>query len=57
MATAWTRVRRLIWSWYPWAALSVYLVSLHAWWWAAGAGQFEELERAASDFLRDDESF
>lgn len=38
IATAWTRIRRLIWSWWPWAALSVYFVSQHDWWWAAGIG-------------------
>lgn len=38
IATAWTRIRRLIWSWWPWAALSVYFVSQHDWWLAAGIG-------------------
>ncbi len=38
IATAWTRIRRLIWSWWPWAALSVYFVSQHYWWLAAGSG-------------------
>ena len=34
----WTRVRRVMWSWFPWAALAVYFVSQHDWWWAAGVG-------------------
>lgn len=38
MSTVWTRVRRVIWSWFPWAAVAVYLVSRHDWWWAAGVG-------------------
>lgn len=38
ISTAWTRVRRLIWSWYPWAALAVYLVYLHDWPWAVAVG-------------------
>ncbi len=38
ISTAWTRVRRLIWSWWPWAAYSVYLVSEHNWWGAFGVG-------------------
>jgi cardiolipin synthase len=36
MATAWTRVRRLMWSWWPWALLAVYLIDRHEWWWALG---------------------
>lgn len=38
ISTAWTRIRRLIWSWWPWAALSVYLISEHSWWAATGVG-------------------
>ncbi len=38
ISTLWTRVRRLIWSWWPWAALAVYHVSQDAWWWAFGTG-------------------
>jgi cardiolipin synthase len=38
IATAWTRVRRLIWSWWPWAILCVYFIDQHAWWWALGVG-------------------
>jgi cardiolipin synthase len=38
IATLWTRVRRLIWSWWPWAILSVYFIDQHAWWWAFGVG-------------------
>ena len=38
MATAWTRVRRLIWSWWPWAILCVYFIDQREWWWALGIG-------------------
>jgi cardiolipin synthase len=38
ITTAWTRVRRLIWSWWPWAILCVYYIDQHAWWWALGTG-------------------
>ena len=38
IATAWTRIRRLIWSWWPWAILCVYYIDQHAWWWALGTG-------------------
>lgn len=38
LSTLWTRVRRLIWSWWPWAAYSVYLISDHNWWGAFGIG-------------------
>jgi cardiolipin synthase len=38
IATAWTRVRRLIWSWWPWAILCIYHIDQHAWWWALGTG-------------------
>jgi len=39
LSTAWTRVRRLIWAWPPWAALTVYLITIGEWWWAlASAG-------------------
>jgi cardiolipin synthase A/B len=38
IATAWTRVRRLIWSWWPWAILCVYFIDQHEWWWALGIG-------------------
>ena len=37
-ATAWTRVRRLIWSWWPWALLAVYFINTRQWWGALGAG-------------------
>jgi cardiolipin synthase len=37
IATAWTRVRRLIWSSWPWALLAVYLIARHDWWWAVAA--------------------
>ncbi len=35
LSTAWTRVRRLVWSWSPWAALSVYPIVQDHWWGAA----------------------
>jgi cardiolipin synthase A/B len=38
MLTFWTRARRLLWSWWPWALLTVYLVSRQEWWWAIGSG-------------------
>ena len=38
IATAWTRVRRLIWSWWPWAILCVYFIDQREWWWALGVG-------------------
>ncbi|MGH9222203.1 MAG: phospholipase D-like domain-containing protein [Vicinamibacterales bacterium] len=38
IATLWTRVRRLIWSWLPWAILCVYLIDQREWWWALGIG-------------------
>ena len=37
-STAWTHVRRLIWSWPPWAAVCVYLVAQGDWWKALAAG-------------------
>jgi hypothetical protein len=36
--TAWTRIRRLLWSWWPWALLSVYYLDQHKWWAALGIG-------------------
>lgn len=38
LSTAWTRVRRVIWSWPPWAALAVYFVAQGQWWLAAPVG-------------------
>ncbi|HEX6213729.1 MAG TPA: phospholipase D-like domain-containing protein [Vicinamibacterales bacterium] len=38
IATLWTRVRRLIWSWWPWAILCVYFIDQREWWWALGIG-------------------
>ncbi|HEX8030762.1 MAG TPA: phospholipase D-like domain-containing protein [Vicinamibacterales bacterium] len=35
-ATLWTRIRRLIWSWWPWTLLVVYLVDQRQWWAAFG---------------------
>lgn len=38
IATLWTRIRRLIWSWWPWAILCVYFIDQRDWWWALGIG-------------------
>jgi len=38
LTTAWTRVRRLLWSWWPWAAYCVYLINQSDWWAAFGVG-------------------
>jgi cardiolipin synthase len=37
VVTAWTRLRRLLWSWWPWALLAVYLIDQRNWWGALGA--------------------
>jgi cardiolipin synthase len=34
--TAWTRIRRLLWSWWPWALLCVYFIDQRNWWAAFG---------------------
>ena len=36
--TFWTRARRLLWSWWPWALISVWAVAEGRWGWAMGAG-------------------
>lgn len=36
IATAWTRIRRLLWSWWLWAMLAVYLFNQGNWWGAFG---------------------
>ena len=36
IATAWTHVRRLLWSWWLWSLLVVYLIDQREWWWAFG---------------------
>ena len=36
VATGWTHVRRLLWSWWPWAILAVYYVDQRNWWAAFG---------------------
>ena len=38
-------------------AVSLGLLAVIAWafWWAVGAGQFEDLERAGSEILREDD--
>lgn len=38
IATLWTRVRRLIWSWWPWALYCIYLIDQRNWWAALGVG-------------------
>jgi cardiolipin synthase len=37
MLTFWTRARRLLWSWWPWALIFIWLIVLREWWWAAGS--------------------
>ena len=34
--TAWTHIRRLLWSWWPWALLCVYFIDQRNWWAAFG---------------------
>jgi cardiolipin synthase len=36
IATAWTRIRHLLWSWWPWAILCVYFIEERNWWAALG---------------------
>ena len=36
VATAWTHIRRLLWSWWPWALLCVYFIDQRNWWAAFG---------------------
>jgi cardiolipin synthase len=36
--TFWTRARRLLWSWWPWAIVSIWGIGDAAWGWAIGAG-------------------
>jgi cardiolipin synthase len=36
--TFWTRARRLLWSWWPWAVVSIWAISDGRWGWAIGAG-------------------
>ena len=38
VATAWTHIRRLLWSWWPWALLCVYFIDRRNWWAAFGVG-------------------
>ena len=38
VATAWTHIRRLLWSWWPWALLCVYFIDQRNWWAAFGIG-------------------
>ncbi len=34
----WTRARRLLWSWWPWALAFIYNMAHDKWWWAFGTG-------------------
>lgn len=36
--TFWTRARRLLWSWWPWAIVSIWATGEDRWGWAIGAG-------------------
>ena len=36
--TFWTRGRHLLWSWWPWAIVSIYAIGNAKWGWAIGAG-------------------
>ena len=36
VATGWTHIRRLLWSWWPWAILALYYVDQRNWWAAFG---------------------
>jgi hypothetical protein len=36
--TFWTRARRLFWSWWPWAFVSIWAIGDARWGWAFGAG-------------------
>lgn len=36
--TFWTRTRRLLWSWWPWAFVSVWAIGEARWGWAIGSG-------------------
>jgi cardiolipin synthase len=35
-----TRARRLLWSWWPWALVTLWAIAEHRWGWAVGAGAF-----------------
>ena len=37
IASIGTRLRRLVWSWWPWAVLTVWATVNDEWWWASGA--------------------
>jgi cardiolipin synthase len=41
--TFWARARRLLWSWWPWAAAAIWLVSDARWGWAIAAGAMSVL--------------
>ena len=36
--TFWTRARRLLWSWWPWASASIWAIGSEHWGWAIGTG-------------------
>ena len=37
MLPFWTRARRLLGSWWPWALVFVWLIAQQEWWWAVGS--------------------
>ncbi len=38
LLTFWTRARRLLWSWWPWAVVTIWAIGDARWGWAIGAG-------------------
>jgi cardiolipin synthase len=38
MLSFWTRARRLLWSWWPWAIVSIWAIGHEKWGWAIGSG-------------------
>jgi cardiolipin synthase len=38
MLTFWARARRLFWSWWPWAIVSIWAIGHEKWGWAIGSG-------------------
>jgi cardiolipin synthase A/B len=38
MLSFWTRARRLLWSWWPWAIVSIWALATAQWGWGIGAG-------------------
>ena len=50
IATAWTHIRRLLWSWWLWAALVVYLIERRQWWGAFGVAMWAMVCSLATPF-------